>query len=146
MLGRKLPGFCKDTAYRFMKMGCIHLIRFTTILSSQIVNKSIYDLTSDQRVDAFVIDDSMFERGRSQKDELLTKVWDYAKARYCYGFRIITFGWIDGASFLPVNSVLAGNAVGIRGVDLRDPGFKARSENVVTFTDSSVIFEDLWQE
>ena len=63
MLGRNLPGFCKDTAYRFMKMDCINWIRFTTILSSRIVKKSICDLTSDQRVNAFVIDDSMFERG-----------------------------------------------------------------------------------
>lgn len=106
MLGRNLPGFCKDTAYRFMKMCCINWIRFTTILSSRIIDRSIYDLTTDQRVNAFVIDDSMFERGRSKKVELLTKVWDHAKACYCYGFRMLTLGWTDGISFLPVNSVL----------------------------------------
>ena len=106
MLGRNLPVFCKDTAYRFMKMGCINWIRFTTILSSRIVSQSIYDLTSDQRVNAFVIDDSMFERGRSKKVELLTKDWDHPKACYCYGFRMLTLGWTDGTSFLPVNSVL----------------------------------------
>lgn len=106
MLGRNLPDFCKDTAYRFMKMCCINWIRFTTILSSRIIDRSIYDLTSDQRVNAFVIDDSMFERGRSKKVELLTKVWDHAKACYCYGFRMLTLGWTDGISFLPVNSVL----------------------------------------
>lgn len=106
MLGRNLPGFCKDTAYRFMKMCCINWIHFTTILSSRIIDRSIYDLTSDQRVNAFVIDDSMFERGRSKKVELLTKVWDHAKACYCYGFRMLTLGWTDGISFLPVNSVL----------------------------------------
>ena len=73
MLGRNLPGFCKDTAYRFMKMGCINWMRFTTILSPRIVNQSIYDLTSDQRVNAFVIDDSMFERGRSKRSSCSQK-------------------------------------------------------------------------
>lgn len=106
MRGRNLSGFCKDTAYRFMKMGCINWIRFTTILSSRILNQSIYDLTSDQRVNAFVINDSMFERSRSKKVELLTKVWNHAKVCYCYGFRMLTLGWTDGTSFLPVNSVL----------------------------------------
>lgn len=106
VMGKNLPGFCKDTAYRFMKMNCINWIRFTTLLSSRIVSQSIYDLTSDQRVNAFVVDDSMFERGRSKKVELLTKVWDHAKACYCYGFRMLTLGWTDGTSFLPVNSVL----------------------------------------
>ena len=77
--GKNLPGFCKDTACRFMKMNCINWIRFTTALSSRIIGQSIYDLTSNQRVNAFVIDDSMFERGRSKKVELLTKVWDHAK-------------------------------------------------------------------
>lgn len=106
MPGRNLPIFCKDTAYRFMKMGYSNWIRFTTILSSRVVSQSIYDLTSDQRVNAFVIDDSMFERGRSKKVELLTKVWDHAKTCYCYGFRMLTLGRTDETSFLPVNSIL----------------------------------------
>lgn len=41
MLGRNLPQFCKDTAYRFMKMGCINWICFITTLSSRIVNPHI---------------------------------------------------------------------------------------------------------
>ena len=48
----------------------------------------------------------MFERNRSKKVELLTKVYDHAKHKYCFGFRMLTLGWSDGSTFLPVNSIL----------------------------------------
>ena len=48
----------------------------------------------------------MFERSRSKKVELLAKVYDYAKHAYRFGFRMLTLGWSDGSTFLPVNSIL----------------------------------------
>ena len=48
----------------------------------------------------------MFERNRSKKVGLLTKVYDHAKHRYKFGFRLLTLGWSDGSTFLPVNSIL----------------------------------------
>ena len=65
---------------------------FATLLSSRIIDQCIYDLTSAEHVNAYIINDSMFKRDRSKKVELLTKVWDYVKARYCYGFCILTLG------------------------------------------------------
>ena len=53
-----------------------------------------------------IIDDSMFERNRSKKVELLAKAYDHAKHCYKFGFRMLTLGWSDGRTFLPVNSVL----------------------------------------
>ena len=53
-----------------------------------------------------IIDDSMFERNRSKKVELLAKVYDHAKHKYRFGFRMLTLGWPDGSTFLPVNSIL----------------------------------------
>ena len=53
-----------------------------------------------------IIDDSMFERNRSKKVELLAKVYDHAKHKYRFGFRMLTLGWSDGSTFLPVNSIL----------------------------------------
>ena len=37
-----------------------------------------------------IIDDSMFERNRSKKVELLAKVYDHAKHKYRFGFRMLT--------------------------------------------------------
>ena len=48
----------------------------------------------------------MFERNRSKKVELLAKAYDHAKHAYKFGFRMLTLGWSDGSTFLPVNSIL----------------------------------------
>lgn len=37
---------------------------------------------------------------------MLSKVYDHAKNTYKYGFRLLTLGWSDGNTFLPVNSCL----------------------------------------
>ena len=106
LTGRNIPAFAKDTVYRFMKMTQINWIRFTTILSCRIIKEAIVPLDSSDRVNVLIIDDSMYERNRSKKVELLTKVYDHAKHAYKFGFRMLTLGWSDGSTFLPVNSVL----------------------------------------
>ena len=106
LTGRNTPDFAKDTVYRFMKMVQINWIRFTTILASRIIKDAILPLDSEDRANVLIIDDSMFERNRSKKVELLTKVYDHAKHKYRFGFRMLTLGWSDGSTFLPVNSIL----------------------------------------
>ena len=106
LTGRDTPDFAKDTVYRFMKMFQINWIRFTTILSSRIIKEAIVPLDSEERTNVLILDDSMYERNRSKKVELLAKVFDHAKHAYKFGFRMLTLGWSDGATFLPVNSVL----------------------------------------
>ena len=106
LTGRDTPDFAKDTFYRFMKMVQINWIRFTTILSSRIIKEAIVPLDSEERTNVLILDDSMYERNRSKKVELLAKVFDHAKHAYKFGFRMLTLGWSDGATFLPVNSVL----------------------------------------
>ena len=104
--GRNTPSFAKDAVYRFMKMTQINWIRFTTILSSRIIKEAIVPLDSQDRANVLIIDDSLFERNRSKKVELLAKVYDHAKHAYKFGFRMLTLGWSDGSTFLPINSVL----------------------------------------
>ncbi len=106
LTGQNTPAFAKDTVYRFMKMAHINWIRFTTILSARIIQDAVVPLNNKERVNVLIIDDSMFERKRSKKVELLTKVYDHAKRCYCFGFRMLTLGWSDGSTFLPVNSLL----------------------------------------
>ena len=104
--GRNTPGFAKDTVYRSVKMLQINWIRFTTLLASRMIRDAIVPLDSEERKNVLIIDDSMFERNRSKKMELLAKAYDHANHRYCFGFRMLTLGWSDGSTFLPVNSVL----------------------------------------
>lgn len=106
LTGKNTPDFAKDTVYRFMKMVQINWMCFTTILASRIINNAILPLDSEDRANVLIIDDSMFERNRSKKVKLLAKVYDHAKHKYRFGFRMLTLGWSDGSTFLPVNSIL----------------------------------------
>ena len=130
--GRNTPGFAKDTVYRFMKMIQINWIRFTTLLASRIIKDAIVPLDSKERTNILIIDDSMFERNRSKKVELLAKAYDHANHRYRFGFRMLTLGWSDGSTFLPVNSVLLSsenkkNRINeAADVDKRTVGYKRR--------------------
>lgn len=132
LIGRNTPDFAKDTVYRFMKMIQINWSRFTTILSSRIIKEAIVPLDSTDRTNVLIIDDSMFERNRSKKVELLAKVYDHAKHCYKFGFRMLTLGWSDGSTFLPVNSILLStenkkNRINeAKSVDKRTVGYKRR--------------------
>lgn len=63
-------------------------------------------MNSQDRANVLIIDDSLFKRNHSKKVELLAKVYDRAKHAYKFGFRMLTLGWSDGSTFLPINSVL----------------------------------------
>lgn len=97
--------FSKNTFYRFINGVKTNWLRFTTLLSKAVAD-TIEPLTAPGRVNAFVIDDSLFERTSCKKMELGSKVFDHASMRYTKGFRLLTLGWTDGNTFLPVNSCL----------------------------------------
>ena len=146
--GRNTPDFAKDTVYRFMKMIQINWIRFTTILSARIIRDAIFPLDSEERANVFIIDDSMFERNRSKKAELLAKVYDHAKHKYLFGFRMLTLGWSDGSSFLPVNSILLStenrkNRINeATEVDKRTVGYKRRKLSMEKGTQAMLTLLD----
>ncbi len=52
--------FCKNTVYRFLNNAKINWFRFTTLLSSRIINDFMKPLTGENRKDVFIIDDSLF--------------------------------------------------------------------------------------
>jgi hypothetical protein len=104
--GKNTPSFAKDTVYRFAKMAQINWMRFTTVIASRIIIDAVAPLDNEDRVNVLTIDDSMFERKRSKKVELLAKTYDHSKHKYLFGFRMLTLGWSDGSTFIPVNSIL----------------------------------------
>ncbi len=63
-------------------------------------------LTDKSLVNAFVVDDSLFERTSCKKTELVFRVFDHTSMRYTKGYRLMTLGWTDGNTFLPVNGCL----------------------------------------
>ena len=97
--------FSKNTFYRFMNNMKTNWLRFTTLLSKAVID-TIEPLTDTDRINAFVVDDSLFERASCKKTELGSKVFDHVSMRYTKGYRLMTLGWTDGNTFIPVNSTL----------------------------------------
>jgi hypothetical protein len=125
-----LPG--KDAVYRFLNHPGYAWRRFLLLLSTYTIQK-VRSFTSIKRVTAFVIDDSMFERNRSKKVELLARFKDHAQNCYYKGFRMLTLGWTDGNTFMPIDfSLLSSLKAQINGafpIDKRTLGSKRRSES-----------------
>ena len=109
-LGKVRESFSKNTYYRFLMNPRTNWLRFTTMLSERIINGHIRPLTSENRDDCFVIDDSLYERTGFKRTELASWVFDHVSMRCKKGFRLLTLGWTDGCTFLPINySLLASN-------------------------------------
>lgn len=128
--GELFPG--KDAVYRFLNHPGYAWRRFLTSLSAETAKK-VSSLTSKNRITAFIVDDSMYERNRSKAVELLARFWDHAKRCHYQGFRMLTLGWSDGHTFLPVDfSLLSSNKSQVNGIsekiDKRTSGYKRRIE------------------
>ena len=124
------PG--KDAVYRFLNYARFSWRNFLSRLSGEAV-KVVAGLTSKSRVKVFIIDDSAYERNRSKKVELLARLRDHAKNCYYLGFRMLTLGWSDGHTFIPLDfSLLSSQNSRINGVskaiDKRTCGYKRRLE------------------
>ncbi len=132
LTGKHNENFAKDTVYRFLNSTSINWTKFTSLLAAKIATSTIAELTDEKRVNVLIIDDTMFERNSSKKVELLCKVYDHAKHTYKYGFRLLTLGWSDGNTFLPVNSCLLSSKNKksrineAKNLDKRSTGFKIR--------------------
>ena len=97
--------FSKNTFYRFLNSPKTNWLRFTTLLSRKVADM-VEPLTKEDRVNAIVVDDSLFERTSCKKTELGSRVFDHVSMKYRKGYRFMTLGWTDGNTFLPVNSSL----------------------------------------
>jgi hypothetical protein len=128
----RLPA--KDSVYRFLNSVRYNWRKFLLALSSAIV-QDISALTSEDRVNVLILDDSLYSRNRSKAVELLSRVKDHIGNRYVCGFRMLTLGWSDGNTFLPLAFTLLGSAnkkkwiQGINpNIDKRTNGYKLRRE------------------
>lgn len=108
--------FSKNTFYRFLNSPKTNWLRFTSLLSKNVAD-TIKPLTGEDRVSAFIVDDSLYERAGCEKTELASRVFDHVSTRCRKGYRLLTLGWTDGNTFLPVNGSLLsspdeGNVIG----------------------------------
>lgn len=124
----------KDAVYRFLNQSTFSWRRFLTFLSTDAIGK-VTKLTDHDRPKVLILDDSSYDRNRSKNVELLARCFDHAsqKMRFYKGFRMLTLGWSDGATFMPIDfSLLSSKNSQINGIsskiDKRSSGYKRRLE------------------
>ena len=126
----------KDTVYRFLNSVNVNWRKFLHLLCVSVLNRNILPLTSIDTPKVFIVDDSLYNRNRSKNVELLARVHDHNDHRFYRGFRLLTLGWSDGSSFLPVSFSLLSSAnkrnrlAPMTEVDKRTNGFKRRAESL----------------
>lgn len=99
----------KDVIYDFLKTPTFNWRKFLLSLSAEVIQR-FQHLTSSKRVSVFILDDSVFSRNRSKKVELLARVHDHVTHKFVKGFSMLTLGWSDGFSFVPVDFTLLSSA------------------------------------
>jgi len=134
-------GFKKDAAYDFLNNPKHNWRKFMLALVTTVV-RFIDILTSDEREKVLIFDDSTYDRSRSKVVELLAWIYDHNSGRSLKGFKLLTLGWSDGNSFLPLDFVLCSSAKAdkrLQGIkkklDKRNCGYKRRVEALTKSTD-----------
>ncbi len=79
----KKIGVGKDAVYDFLNSSRYNWRRFTLLLCSRIY-VLIKNLLDDSSEDVLIIDDSTYDRSRSKKVELLSKVYDHCTGKQLF--------------------------------------------------------------
>lgn len=126
----------KNTVYRFLNNPHYNWRRALLTISRAVI-QWLTPLVDPARAPVLIIDDPLYDRHRSRKVELLAKVYDHVEHVYRWGFRLLTLGWSDGNTFVPVAfSLLSSEKAANRrqGVDprldKRTVGYRRRREGV----------------
>ncbi len=134
--------FKKNTAYRFLNSSRYNWSRLLLMLVTIII-ENINKLTSDDRVSVLIVDDSLYDRGRSKKVELLSRVFYHTTRKFVKGFKMLTIGWSDGTTFLPVAFSLLSSrhekkilCPADTNIDKRSAGYKKRTEATSNSTET----------
>lgn len=138
----------KNTYYRFLNETSYNWKNFLLLLAVK-VTAAFDKLTRPERVKVLVLDDSVIKRNRSKKVELLARVYDHVEHKFQKGFTLLTLGWSDGYSFVPVGFNMLSSAKKSNryqemsdGIDHRSNGYKARKESLMAKTDAAILMVD----
>lgn len=103
-------------------------------------------LTRPERVKVLILHDSVVKRSRSKAVELLARVYDHVEHKYQKGFTMLTLGWSDGYSFVPVGFNLLSSAKKNNRyqkisdkIDHRINGCKIRKESMLSKPEAAIL-------
>ena len=101
--------FGKDAVYRLLQNAKINWEMFLLKLSCSVV-AVVGELTSEDRKSVLIVDDSPYYRNRSKKVEFLSRFFDHVTRKYYKGLTLLTLGWSDGQTFIPISFRLLGSS------------------------------------
>lgn len=134
----------KSTYHRFLGNEHYNWRRFITLLAAKVIG--VFEkFTSEDRFSALVIDDSVIGRKRSKSVELLAFIFDHVINKSVNGFTLLTIGWTDGFSFIPVAFNMLSSAKQEKRfkeinpkIDKRTNGYKARMSAIMRKPDAAL--------
>lgn len=134
----------KNTYYRFLNETSYNWKKFLLLLAEKVT--SAFDhLTRPERVKVFVLDDSVIKRNRSKKVELLARIYDHVEHKFQRGFTMLTLGWSDGYSFVPIGFNLLSSAKKDNryqeisdNIDHRTNGYKCRKDSLLSKPEAAI--------
>ena len=131
-------GFRKDVVYRFLNLPSVNWRALLLSIAYKVMTV-IDSLTAAERMSAFVVDDTVYKALYAKKTELVSLIHDHAekgKNKFKWGFRMLTLGWTDGVSFIPLcfrhlaSSDEKKQRRGCRPLDKRSRAYRIRKEAV----------------
>jgi hypothetical protein len=132
--GKDTPSFGRDTVYRFLNCPFHNWRGFLSRLATSAI-AFLTPLTSTKERRVFVVDDSVYDKSRSKKLELLSTVYDHVEQKFVRGFRMLTLAFTDGVSLIPLDFALLGSKKILceanSDIDGRSHGAKRRAEAVL---------------
>jgi len=133
--------FRKNAAYELLKNPRYNWRKLLLTLATQVAG-FYSQLTKGTREKVLIFDDSTFDRSRSKTVELLAWIFDHNSGRSMKGFKLLTLGWSDGFSFLPLDFILFSSAKKDKRIqdikkvlDKRTCGYKRRQEATTKSTE-----------
>jgi len=133
----------KDAVYDLMKRATYNWRKMLILVSEHLIETYIQPLTSENRDRVLIVDDSTYDRNRSKAVELLSRVKDHSTGAYMKGFRMLTLGWSDGTTFLPLAFSLLSSKLSKNryqeinpSIDKRTVGYRRRKEAIQKGTET----------
>lgn len=132
----------KDSIYRFLNSKKFNWRTFQLEISKNAVDL-IEPLTDCRRTNVFIVDDTPYDRSRSKKTEMLSKIFDHVTHQYIKGYHLLTLGWSDGSTFIPVDFSFVATVKNLindisESLDKRTIAYKRRAEAKQKKTDTTV--------
>lgn len=97
---RPAEGKSKNTIYRFLNSKAYNWGKLLYAVAVNLI-PFLLPLTSEQRENVLIVDDTLYSRSRSKKVDMLSRVFDHNTNKYVKGFKLLTMAWSDGNTTVP---------------------------------------------